>query len=541
MSSPARKISATSRARLLLVVAVAMIALAVWGVSQIQRNSSERSFTQTRADEQMLTAMLDQETGLRGFALTRREDFLAPYTRGIGAFDRAARTARTRASDTEQRNLVSRELAAARRWQRLARDEIAVLRRSRIRTIDLSRSLARKRVFDGFRAANARYRANVAQARERQVSRAGLVSVGVILLISVVFGGVGYVMIERDTRRHRARRERDRDYRRTQTEFGESMQIMRDEREAHALVKRHLEGAIPGAVVTVLNRNNSDNRLVAATPTDAEGPLRERLGAATPESCLSIRLGRAYAEGDGADPLLSCAICGKTAAQVSCVPSLVSGEVIGSVLVQSGRVLGPREQDRVTESIAQAAPVLANLRTIAIAETRAATDALTGLPNARACHDNLKRMVAHAGRNLSPVSALMLDLDHFKQVNDRFGHGAGDDALAATGSALRSIPRASDFAGRCGGEEFLILLPDTAHEGALALAEKLRQAIEEIEIPAIDSQVTASIGVASYPLDALDGDALLRKADRALYAAKAAGRNRVELAMPADPVAATAK
>lgn len=350
--------------------------------------------------------------------------------------------------------------------------------------------------------------------------------------MSVLFGGVGYVMIERDAKRRRLRRDNDHDYRRTQAEFGETMQIMRDEVEAHALVKHHLERAIPDAGVTVLNRNNSDNRLVATTPVDPEGQLAGRLRSATPESCLSVRLGRTYEEGSGIDPLMSCEICGKTAAQVTCVPSLVSGEVIGSVLVQSSRSLDRQEHDRVTESVAQAAPVLANLRTIAIAETRAATDALTGLPNARACHDNVKRMVAHAGRSLSPVTALMLDLDHFKQINDRFGHGAGDDALAATGSALRSLLRVSDFAGRYGGEEFLILLPDTDHVGALALAEKLRSAIEAIEIPAIDREITASIGAATYPLDALDGDALMRKADRALYAAKSGGRNRVELTMP---------
>lgn len=208
--------------------------------------------------------------------------------------------------------------------------------------------------------------------------------------------------------------------------------------------------------------------------------------------------------------------------------------MIGSVLVQSGHSLDQHEHDRVTESVGQASPVLANLRTIAIAETRAATDALTGLPNARACHDNVKRMVAHSGRSLSPVTALMLDLDHFKQINDRFGHGAGDDALAATGSALRSLLRTSDFAGRYGGEEFLILLPDTDHEGALALGEKLRVAIEAIEVPTIDCEITASIGAATYPLDALDGDTLMRKADRALYAAKAGGRNRVELTMPEE-------
>ncbi len=181
--------------------------------------------------------------------------------------------------------------------------------------------------------------------------------------------------------------------------------------------------------------------------------------------------------------------------------------------------------------------MLANLRNLAIAETRAATDALTGLPNQRACQDTLKRMLAHASRTVTPLSALLLDLDHFKQINDRFGHGAGDDVLAAVGEVLAGCLRSSDFAGRYGGEEFLVLLPDTDSDGALDAAEKLRAAIAKIDVRQVDRAVSASLGVAGYPTDALDSDTLVRMADRALYAAKAAGRNRVELAMPSSAAA----
>jgi diguanylate cyclase (GGDEF)-like protein len=207
----------------------------------------------------------------------------------------------------------------------------------------------------------------------------------------------------------------------------------------------------------------------------------------------------------------------------------VGGEVIGAVLVQSDQPIPAEQRERVTESVAQAGPVLANMRMLAIAETRAATDALTGLPNARSCNDTLKRMVAHAGRAVSPLSAVLLDLDHFKQINDRFGHGAGDDVLAAVGQVLSGTVRASDFAGRLGGEEFLLLLPDTDRTGALEVAEKVRTAIAQLDIARVEREITASLGIATYPMDAVDGENLLRQADRALYAAKAAGRNRVEL------------
>jgi diguanylate cyclase (GGDEF)-like protein len=315
------------------------------------------------------------------------------------------------------------------------------------------------------------------------------------------------------------------------------MQIMRDEDEAYALVMQHLERSIPQANVVVLARNNSANRLTAATRLAEDSPLGAGLADAQPDSCLSVRLARGYRRGQGADPLLVCGICGAAEGEVTCVPSLVSGEVIGSVLVEHPTGLSPEQRAIVSDSVAQASPVLANLRNLAIAEMRAATDALTGLPNQRACQDNLKRMLAQASRTLSPMSAVLLDLDHFKQINDGYGHGAGDDVLAAVGEVLTGSLRASDFAGRHGGEEFLILLPGTDSAGALQAAEKVRMAIEKIAVSQVDRPITASLGVAAYPTDALDSDTLVRMADRALYAAKRAGRNRVELAMPSSEAA----
>jgi diguanylate cyclase (GGDEF)-like protein len=139
-------------------------------------------------------------------------------------------------------------------------------------------------------------------------------------------------------------------------------------------------------------------------------------------------------------------------------------------------------------------------------------------------------MVAQAGRSLAPLAAVALDLDHFKQINDRFGHEKGDDVLAAVGRLLADAVRDSDVAARAGGEEFCILLPDTDLDGALAVAEKLRAAIARLEVPGVDATITGSFGVASFPLHAMDTPTLLRKSDRALYVAKQRGRDRVEAA-----------
>ncbi len=173
--------------------------------------------------------------------------------------------------------------------------------------------------------------------------------------------------------------------------------------------------------------------------------------------------------------------------------------------------------------------MLANLRNLAVAEFRAATDSLTGLPNRRALTDTVRRLLANADREGRPLALLSLDLDHFKQINDRFGHPIGDQVLASVGAALRANLRPHDFAGRYGGEEFLILLPDTSVDEALQIAGQIHHLVNQIIVPAIDLHVTVSIGIAVYPDHAKDVESLQRGADRALYDAKNNGRNRTSI------------
>jgi diguanylate cyclase (GGDEF)-like protein len=209
--------------------------------------------------------------------------------------------------------------------------------------------------------------------------------------------------------------------------------------------------------------------------------------------------------------------------------------VIGSVLVRHPSALDEASRRTVEESITQAAPVLANLRNLALSQTRALTDGLTGLPNRRAVEDALKRAAAYADRTQTALGLVLLDLDHFKQINDLYGHDKGDEVLAAVGVALASHVRESDFGGRFGGEEFVVLLPDTDREGAAAIAERIRVAVAQIEVPGVSRPITASFGVASTPEDASEPTVLMRGADRALYLAKSRGRNRVETLDSTDP------
>lgn len=164
--------------------------------------------------------------------------------------------------------------------------------------------------------------------------------------------------------------------------------------------------------------------------------------------------------------------------------------------------------------------------------TLAMTDPLTGLMNRRAFMDALARDVSRARRSKTVLALVMVDVDHFKQVNDRHGHQIGDHVLTLVAQCLSRTVRTGDLVGRFGGEEFVVLLPGAELENAAIVAERLRANVEALDPVGANGKfrVTASLGVASVPGDAATPDELIGKADRALYAAKAAGRNRFVLA-----------
>lgn len=166
---------------------------------------------------------------------------------------------------------------------------------------------------------------------------------------------------------------------------------------------------------------------------------------------------------------------------------------------------------------------------------RARTDQLTGLANRRAFDEAFAKMINETDRFGGSSALVLLDIDFFKQVNDTYGHEAGDRVLVALGGALSEARRTTDFVARLGGEEMALLLPQTDSPGALEVAERLRQRIADLRVrtSAGELQVTASFGVAVYSARSGTSAGLFERADKALYAAKHGGRNRLELA-PGD-------
>lgn len=260
------------------------------------------------------------------------------------------------------------------------------------------------------------------------------------------------------------------------------------------------------------------------------------------DACWALRRGRMHRAGGeklGPD-------CGHVQAgaggEYMCIPMMGQGEALGVLHVRQPVEQGPslhaelqamvvesrlRTTIAVTEHIALA---LANLRLRETLQTQAIRDPLTGLFNRRYMEESLARELARAERAGSSVSAIMLDLDHFKSFNDGFGHAAADLALRETCGLIRNLCRKDDIPCRFGGEEVVIILPDASTQSAVERAEALRSAIasQQLRYQGVPlGLVTASLGVASFPDHARNGEELLRAADEAMYDAKASGRDCV--------------
>lgn len=154
------------------------------------------------------------------------------------------------------------------------------------------------------------------------------------------------------------------------------------------------------------------------------------------------------------------------------------------------------------------------------------TDDLTRVGNRRSFNERLQEELARARRYDSPLSVIMIDVDHFKAINDQYGHAVGDEVLVALAHTLQECIRDSDFLARYGGEEFMILLPETVQDGAAAMAERMRDAVKALRLRPLASGLTASFGVTEVR-QADDADRLLSRADEAMYEAKRNGRDRV--------------
>jgi diguanylate cyclase (GGDEF)-like protein len=215
------------------------------------------------------------------------------------------------------------------------------------------------------------------------------------------------------------------------------------------------------------------------------------------------------------------------------VPIMLEDQVIGVINVtnkRSAAEFGDEDLEFLETIAAQSAVAIENARLLRETQVLAHTDGLTGLYNHRYLQERLGDEIERFRRyRRKGVSFVMFDIDHFKRFNDTYGHRAGDEVLRGVARRLRTRARKVDICGRYGGEEFSVILPEVGKRGALAYAQRVLASLEDEPIAVRDpaDRIAMSAGVATFPDDAATPAELIEAADRALYAAKSSGRNRV--------------
>jgi len=282
--------------------------------------------------------------------------------------------------------------------------------------------------------------------------------------------------------------------------------------------------------VALLNASRSAAEVIGSW-TDCQLPAMEF----EPTACWALRTGHPHlvAAGDATAP---CSHALGVTGSYLCIPILAQGETLGILHLQQmsgGPELSSAELSFKTTFAGQVGLSIANIRLREALRTQSVRDVLTGLYNRRYLEEILEREVRRAARATHSLGILMLDLDHFKNFNDTYGHDAGDAVLRETGASLARGIRAEDFVCRFGGEEFVVILPTASLEVTRARAERLRTKLKELTVlyqGRSMGMLTVSIGVAVFPEHGTSPKELMAAADAALYEAKRRGRDQVVVA-----------
>jgi len=550
-----------------------------------QAEAQVRALSRHRAQQSLIVTLLDEEVGLRGFLGTGDDRLLGSYHEGIRAELDAFRNTLDNldpADREEAQGRIDRLQTQVQAWH----EEVAspLIRRRREGPLpDLQGALEQeKRSFEAIREAsdaflrlldardNARLEAVEASlATTRRMSVAAMLGVFVLgfwisrwvlrkiadPLVELAEAArletgfpdpesihsvrevevLSWALFQLDIKNREREQSLREDHEEIQAvrEFTDLVQRIDREEDLLAALEQALRRHLNADLVRILLRSVVGDGLEAVRPPlePGGGPAHRILEEAM--ACRAMQKGSAIQLDSKAPTACLCSLGVPEKGSYLCIPLVASGQVLGMVNLQSRRPahFGPRGCRIAEACVSVAASALQTLRALIQAKEQAIRDGLTGVFNRRFLDEILVKMVDQARRREQPLSALMLDIDYFKQFNDSFGHEAGDHVLRAVVGCFREQVRAGDVVARFGGEEFVILLPFTTFEVALSLAERLRLSVETLSLPEPEfpagCRVTVSLGVATFPEHGMDGESLLASADRALYGAKGSGRNRV--------------
>jgi diguanylate cyclase (GGDEF)-like protein len=332
------------------------------------------------------------------------------------------------------------------------------------------------------------------------------------------------------------------------SELNEWLQSAKSEAELYQMIAEFLSRFIPDCAGTIYIYANSRDILECVkvwNGSQSAAPMH-------PDDCWGLRRGRTYTHGQNEVEFDCPHVLPGVASDYCCIPILAHGETVGSLHLEYRPKNGAGsakdafvEQRRLgLAAVEHISLAIANVRLRDQLRDQSIRDTLTGLYNRRYMLETCRREFQRAARASQPVSMLSIDVDHFKTFNDNHGHDAGDSVLRAVGEALNSTFRGDDVPCRFGGEEFVVLLPNTSLSAAQQRAEELRTKVERLSVRYANNnlpRITISVGVAAYPEFGGAPMEVLNVADTALYSAKRSGRNRVELPQNSQTFADDAK
>jgi diguanylate cyclase (GGDEF)-like protein len=320
------------------------------------------------------------------------------------------------------------------------------------------------------------------------------------------------------------------------SELNDLLQSCLSAAEAYPIIASRAQMLLPGRSGEIAIIANSRNLVETYS---SWGPHAPRDQAFAPQDCWALRKGRFHVSKRN-DPELSCGHLSNSESAVTlCMPMMAHGETLGLLCIAANTSARPTEGEefpeiRLIRALSEHASLaIANLKLREVLRSQSVRDPLTNLYNRRYMEEFLDGQLARATRKSSSLALMMLDVDHFKQFNDSFGHDAGDMVLRNLANLLLSHLRREDVVCRYGGEEFTVILPDASRESASLRAEQLRAAVKDIELDFRGQAlppISISVGLAVFPVDGTTREMLLKSADTALYKAKANGRDCVVLA-----------
>lgn len=547
----------------LTIVILVLLAVLPW-LSSRDANEAMELLKQVVAKEQayneVLSLLKDAETGQRGFLLSSDESFLEPYDAGVAGITRALDDVAKLASTPAERAMVAKVSDIAQAKFREMHGTIVLKRAGKTQeAIDTVASRRGKFLMDELReiigkelrTLSHRRTALRDQIASTLMYNAGLGITASFISLLLVFLSMG--MSARSLSDGSQAAARAENLARSNALYAEQSARRADRLSVTAQMLQALDSVGTPAeldkVLTVflrkllpetsgaiyLYRNSRDVLELQAIWGEADGFENT----VHPDDCWGLRLGKVHRATKGHD---LCCEHGRarTSTQITqvCVPMISQGNVIGLMVITTDiEGSAALDGDTVFSIAEQLSLAISNVTLRDSLKRQSTVDALTGLYNRGYFDESLNRELARAKRAKSSCALIMFDLDHFKRINDTHGHDAGDLVLKETAAQLRGRLREGEIACRYGGEEMALLLQNCTAADAAKCAEGIRQALNDMIVSYLGRrlQVSASFGVAAWPETGPGSSDLVKAADRALYTAKNAGRNRVFIAEPSNP------